>query len=307
MVDIELDAQGRPALASLSNDQSVIDTTGNTSRHILKYARRLTDTAAQNWTLDTVLIDSSLVTPLDLDLVWGPAGSPWIFLLGSFDIPTLRLLILHRQPNGTWTTDTLPDFCAAGESPPMHGFVDPQGHPWVVFNVVGAVDEIFMANRGVSSAGWNLFPINNNLNNGRIAAKWDFNALEGNFFIHGQKQAPDDPGLASLSLAEVVSRGEAAPPAETEARQAPPFSATLFPNPVRNNAKLRFRMRRPGRMQLVIYDAQGRTVRREPSRFWDTGEHEWPLQLAGLSGGVYIYRLSGTAGNTAGRILMRGN
>jgi hypothetical protein len=68
------------------------------------------------------------------------------------------------------------------------------------------------------------------------------------------------------------------------------------PNPFRGGTRIRFRLRRAGRLRLAIYDASGRRIHRSASRWLDAGV--WSVGWDGrsdagrrLGQGTYFYRL----------------
>ncbi len=57
---------------------------------------------------------------------------------------------------------------------------------------------------------------------------------------------------------------------------------------------------------ITIYDLTGRKLYRFFDREADPGFYEAPLDVAGLSGGVYIYRLRTNSANKTGKITLIG-
>jgi hypothetical protein len=76
-------------------------------------------------------------------------------------------------------------------------------------------------------------------------------------------------------------------------RDGPPRLA-LFqnsPNPFNPATKIRFVLGRAGHVELLAYDAAGRTVDLIASGRMEAGEHEITWNASGLSSGVYFYIL----------------
>ncbi len=71
------------------------------------------------------------------------------------------------------------------------------------------------------------------------------------------------------------------------------------PNPFTDHAWIAYRLAKPGRVVLDLYDVAGRRVRALVDGFETAGLHEVIVDRAGLRAGVYFYRLS--AGGSVGR------
>jgi len=65
-----------------------------------------------------------------------------------------------------------------------------------------------------------------------------------------------------------------------------------FPNPFNGATIIRFRLAREGMVDLRIYDALGREVRRIAHNIFDEGEHSVSFESDGLASGVYFYSFS---------------
>lgn len=64
-----------------------------------------------------------------------------------------------------------------------------------------------------------------------------------------------------------------------------------FPNPFNPSTEIRFALPAEGHVSLALYDLTGRRVRTLIDRAMDAGSYSYHLDAAGLSSGVYIYRL----------------
>ncbi len=65
-----------------------------------------------------------------------------------------------------------------------------------------------------------------------------------------------------------------------------------FPNPVRDFATFAFYIDDPAKVQLALYDTQGRLVRILVNDHRGPGRHEVPVNLSELRAGVYAYRIN---------------
>jgi hypothetical protein len=89
------------------------------------------------------------------------------------------------------------------------------------------------------------------------------------------------PGAAAVFLAPSGGLAAAAPASEL----------TCAPNPVTNtSATITFKLEKPCRICLAVYDISGRRVATLADRFYVAGEHTVYWQ-ADVPTGVYIYRL----------------
>ena len=95
----------------------------------------------------------------------------------------------------------------------------------------------------------------------------------------------------------------------TEAPAAPPseplFLLSNYPNPFRDATTVRFRLARPGRVRLVVYDVLGRLVATPVDGFLPPGDHRLPFDARRLPSGVYFYSLTHDDGTTATGTMLR--
>jgi hypothetical protein len=63
------------------------------------------------------------------------------------------------------------------------------------------------------------------------------------------------------------------------------------PNPFRQNTTLRFRLPEAARVQLDVYDVQGRMRLRQDLGVLDAGDQSYSFSGKGLGTGLYLYRL----------------
>lgn len=84
------------------------------------------------------------------------------------------------------------------------------------------------------------------------------------------------------------------------------------PNPFERSAKIRFELPQASRVQLEIFDAQGRRVRTLADRMFEPGEHALDWDGSGASGrrlgpGVYLVRMRSGSFRAERRIVRLGH
>jgi hypothetical protein len=80
---------------------------------------------------------------------------------------------------------------------------------------------------------------------------------------------------------------------------------TVFPNPLRSDATVRFSLDRPQRVTLAVYDVLGRRLLVRDLGVQPAGEAQHRLDVASLPSGVYVVRLGGDAGTRATARIVR--
>jgi hypothetical protein len=78
----------------------------------------------------------------------------------------------------------------------------------------------------------------------------------------------------------------------------------ISPNPVRDEATIRYDLSEAKEIAMTILDTQGRTIWSAESRFMPAGEHSLKLDARTFAQGAYLVRLSDTQGNMASTRLM---
>jgi hypothetical protein len=68
--------------------------------------------------------------------------------------------------------------------------------------------------------------------------------------------------------------------------------ATMYPNPVRDNAKVSFELKADANVTYQVYDLSGRMVKSEFLGSFSEGTHEADVTVNGLAKGSYILRLN---------------
>ena len=83
--------------------------------------------------------------------------------------------------------------------------------------------------------------------------------------------------------------------AEEPGADAADGGLSVFPNPLRQSAEVRFALDAPAEVTLAVYDALGRRVATLTSGLRSAGEHGVAFSAAGLPSGVYLCRLEAGA------------
>jgi hypothetical protein len=69
-------------------------------------------------------------------------------------------------------------------------------------------------------------------------------------------------------------------------------SFTAYPNPFNSEARITYNLESRGRVQLDLFNLEGRLVRTLSDEIQEVGRHELHFSGAGLSSGIYFARLS---------------
>ena len=67
---------------------------------------------------------------------------------------------------------------------------------------------------------------------------------------------------------------------------------SVYPNPFNSEARITYDLESRGRVQLDLYNLEGRLVRALSDEIQDVGRHERRFSGAGLSSGIYFARLT---------------
>ena len=89
-----------------------------------------------------------------------------------------------------------------------------------------------------------------------------------------------------------IEYGEPVPVAAEQGPEPNGLTLTVWPNPTRASAEVRFTLRAPSAMRLVVYDLLGREVARLAEGTHGAGEHRVRFETAALPAGVYIVQVS---------------
>ncbi len=80
-----------------------------------------------------------------------------------------------------------------------------------------------------------------------------------------------------------------------------------FPNPFENSTTIEFVLQNDSKIQMHIYDFQGKLIRHEQPGFFSRGTHRYIFERKGLEQGIYLFRLGVENGETAiGRLNVSG-
>jgi hypothetical protein len=105
-------------------------------------------------------------------------------------------------------------------------------------------------------------------------------------------------GLQRAGFVQVtLAADDAAAPARVELLSS-------RPNPVRDEATLRFALATDGPVRLEVFDAAGRQMARLADGTWGAGIHEVRWDAGAAPAGIYFARLT-ASGRTAQRTLVR--
>ncbi len=109
---------------------------------------------------------------------------------------------------------------------------------------------------------------------------------------------------------DVASAVEPAPVEPAAAEGGTAGRVGVFPNPFRNDARLAFAISRPGRVNIGVFDGNGRAVRTLlDGATMTAGVHTLPLDAIGNDGsrlgtGLYFYRIRSAEGLQVGRFVV---
>ncbi len=68
-------------------------------------------------------------------------------------------------------------------------------------------------------------------------------------------------------------------------------STTTWPNPASSFTNLKYRMRVPGIVRILIFDARGRTVTSLSPGWQNEGSHQVQIAVGTLAAGIYFYHI----------------
>ena len=105
------------------------------------------------------------------------------------------------------------------------------------------------------------------------------------FYVCGNHVASGMKGQITVNVAAGIS--------ENQSRE---FNMTVFPNPVSSNGWLNISTKKSGKINLTLYDLQGRIVNTLMNNYLQAGEITMPFNAAHLQKGIYILQLRTTTG-----------
>jgi hypothetical protein len=133
----------------------------------------------------------------------------------------------------------------------------------------------------------------------------------GDLYVAGDFEETLHLGAATLaaqvpgSFELFVAKYEAAMITAREEAPGVPGLASAYPNPFRGRTTIRYRVLVPGPVRLAVYDVLGREVALLVAGTQRAGMHEAVFEAAGLSGGVYLYRLEAAGQVATGRLVLQ--
>ncbi len=77
-----------------------------------------------------------------------------------------------------------------------------------------------------------------------------------------------------------------------------------YPNPFNSTARIRYDLLQAGRVELTLYDLQGRLVKTLVDEIVGAGRHEVRAEGAGLASGTYFVRLQTRTNTQTEKILL---
>lgn len=121
---------------------------------------------------------------------------------------------------------------------------------------------------------------------------------DGHFVVVGtSRETVDGQEQRRLLLARFIGD---TPPVAGEPNPESALALRVAPNPARGSVRLGYALPESGAVTLALYDILGRDITRLVDGRRPPGEHEEVLDVAGLSPGLYVLRLS-TGGVTVSR------
>ena len=88
-----------------------------------------------------------------------------------------------------------------------------------------------------------------------------------------------------------------------EAPQNRKSAITSFPNPFKNQTTVKYQINQPGMVNLLLYDLNGRLVRKLFSGFQQEGYHSFILEAQELPAGTYTLKLQAGGMVTSAKIM----
>ena len=78
----------------------------------------------------------------------------------------------------------------------------------------------------------------------------------------------------------------------------------VFPNPSNGLSTVRYALQRPGDVEFVLLDLQGRVLLTEMAGPQASGLHEQPLELGNLANGVYLLQMAHLGGRSTVKVVL---
>ena len=81
-------------------------------------------------------------------------------------------------------------------------------------------------------------------------------------------------------------------------------SISMYPNPVRDEARVSFELRNSASVNIQVFDMSGRLVKSETLGNYTEGQHEVTVNMNGLAQGAYVLRLNAGSYTSSARFMM---
>ncbi|HNS12063.1 MAG TPA: T9SS type A sorting domain-containing protein [Bacteroidia bacterium] len=81
-------------------------------------------------------------------------------------------------------------------------------------------------------------------------------------------------------------------------------SVEVFPNPVREEFILRFEVKKATKINISLYDTQGKRAINLGEKYFDSGKHEYRVSAAMLSKGIYFLKMQSSGELIAGKKIL---
>lgn len=116
------------------------------------------------------------------------------------------------------------------------------------------------------------------------------------FYVCGNHVASGMKGQITVNVASGIS--------ENRVRE---FNFTVFPNPVSSssNSWLNISTKKAGKINLSLYDLQGRLINHLMNNFFQAGEITLPFNAANLQKGIYLLQLRTASGIMRKQIIIQ--
>ena len=127
----------------------------------------------------------------------------------------------------------------------------------------------------------------------------------------GRSVSVEGAGFSFVSSEGVTERsftlevaGADDPGAEELISQPEQFvTATAYPNPFNPQTTLKYELSHAGKVRISIFNSLGQRVRVYESRYMEAGVHDLVFDAAGLTSGVYIFRIDAGYSSAVGKML----
>lgn len=99
-------------------------------------------------------------------------------------------------------------------------------------------------------------------------------------------------GYMSLDYISVAMPVEEVDTSTTNLPILLPVSWNIYPNPVSNQASIKYTLPEEGHLKIDLLDLSGRSVQSYPEHFQEAGTHRKEIDVSGMKSGIYLLRLN---------------